>query len=70
MRVCTFHAVPFLADGWPVVTKDVQYSLIASKRAKSSAFAFDVGPKNASRSAPWNDPMWGLSYLDDRIISL
>ena len=61
MRVCTFHAVPFLADGWPVVTKDVQYSLIASKRAKSSAFAFDVGPKNASRSAPWNDPMWGLS---------
>jgi len=63
MRVCTFHAMPFLEDGWPVVTKDVQYSLIALKRAKSSAFAlaFDVGPKNASRSALWTDPRWGLS---------
>ena len=63
MRVCTFHAMPLLADGWPVVTKDVQYSLIAAKRAKSSVFAleFDVGPKNASRSALWDDPRWGLS---------
>jgi len=61
MRVCTFHAIPFLVDGWPVVTKDVQYSLIASKRAKSSAFALDSGPKNAASSALWSDPRWGLS---------
>ena len=61
MRVCTFHAMPFLADGWPVVMNDVQYSLIASKRAKSLASAFDGGPKNARSSALWVDSRWGLS---------
>ena len=61
MRVCTFHAMPFSADGWPVVTKDVQYSLIASKRAESLAFALVGEPKNASSSELWNDPRWGLS---------
>ena len=61
MRVCTFHVTPFLADGWPVVMKDVQYSLIASKSAKSSASALDGGSKNACRSALWKDPRRELS---------
>jgi hypothetical protein len=57
----TFHTTPFLADGVPVVTKEVKYSLMASNKALSFASALEGGVKNACKSSPWKDPKWGLS---------
>lgn len=51
--IFTFQDTPFFETGFPLVTKDVQYSRIVSKRALSSLFALAGGEeKKAVSSAP------------------